>query len=182
MTTSHSFPGFESPGVGFEQPFELLHACHDRVRRTLTLLDMLVDYVMTQGHDDKSRTAAERVLRYFDLAAPLHHEDEELHVFPPLLDNGDAALRDAVQQLQSDHRRMQVLWAVLRGPLLSLAKAGMDAPLPPESMRVDVANFCALYERHIDLEENTVYPAASARLNEAGLCDMSQQMQARRRH
>lgn len=32
-------------------------------------------------------------MRYFGLAAPLHHQDEELHLFPPLLAGPDAALR-----------------------------------------------------------------------------------------
>ncbi|RZJ07918.1 MAG: hemerythrin domain-containing protein, partial [Rubrivivax sp.] len=29
------------PAVGFDQPFEMLAACHDRVRRSLDLLERL---------------------------------------------------------------------------------------------------------------------------------------------
>ena len=87
MTTRVSLPGMRSPGAGFDQPFEMLDACHDRVRRSLDLLRRLRDYLRGHGHgcDDSARQAARDVLRYFDIAAPLHHEDEELHVFPPLL-------------------------------------------------------------------------------------------------
>ena len=38
MTTRVSLPGMRSPGAGFDQPFEMLDACHDRVRRSLDLL------------------------------------------------------------------------------------------------------------------------------------------------
>ena len=42
MGKSPSLPGFDAPAVGFEQPFEMLLACHDRVRRSLALLGRLV--------------------------------------------------------------------------------------------------------------------------------------------
>lgn len=86
-----SFQGFNAPAVGFEAPFDMLEACHERVRRSLALLNRLVTWVDEHGHDDMSRSAASDVLRYFNLAAPLHHQDEELHVFP-LLSCGDDAV------------------------------------------------------------------------------------------
>jgi hypothetical protein len=52
-------PGFNTPAVGFEQPFEMLLACHDRVRRSLSLLQKLCDHVRKMGHD---------VVRYFKCA------------------------------------------------------------------------------------------------------------------
>ena len=68
-------PGFSSPAVGFEEPFGMLEACHARMRRSLGLLYRLVAYVGEQGHDEISRSAASDVLRYFNLAAPPHHQD-----------------------------------------------------------------------------------------------------------
>ena len=68
--SSVSLPGFASPGVGFEQPFEMLEACHERVQRSLALLQRLVDHVDRNGHDADSRSAARDVLRYFDIAGP----------------------------------------------------------------------------------------------------------------
>lgn len=60
----------------------MLEACHERVQRTLGLLGRLREHVRKQGVDNDARQAARDVLRYFDIAAPLHHQDEELHVFP----------------------------------------------------------------------------------------------------
>ncbi|MEN9486198.1 MAG: hypothetical protein RJB37_4078, partial [Pseudomonadota bacterium] len=67
--THASLPGFASPAVGFDQPFEMLQACHERVERSLALLQRLVAHVRDHGHDTASRSAARDVLRYFDLAA-----------------------------------------------------------------------------------------------------------------
>lgn len=176
---STALPGFDTPAVGFEQPFEMLVACHTRVNRTLGLLRRLIDHIDANGHDAQSRAAASDVLRYFDIAAPLHHEDEELHVFPALADSGDAQLLQAVATLQADHLRMSALWAALRGELVRWRD---DTAAPPidEATRQGAATFIGLYAAHIATEENQVYPAASGRFDAAGLARIGAEMQARR--
>ena len=66
MATSAGLPGFNTPAVGFEQPFAMLEACHERVERTLTLLQRLRAYVREQAADDAARQAARDVLRQND--------------------------------------------------------------------------------------------------------------------
>ena len=122
--TAPALPEFDSPAVGFEQPFEMLEACHERVRRSLVLLERLIGHVEAHGHDARSRSAAADVLRYFDLAAPLHHQDEERHVFALLEHCGDAALEASTAGLRSDHARMEALWALLRVALGAWAMPG----------------------------------------------------------
>lgn len=173
-------PGFDAPAVGFEQPYDMLAACHERVQRSLDLLQRLTDYVAKNGHDAQTRSAAADVLRYFDLAAPLHHEDEELHVFPPLLAQGDAALRTAVQQLQAEHRQMEAGWAAVRTPLLRWREAGAAGGVDAAT-REAIARFIALYAGHIGTEEGLVYPAARAAMDAAAQAAMGAEMQARRR-
>lgn len=173
-------PGFEAPAVGFEQPYEMLAACHERVQRTLDLLDRLLDYVADKGHDAQTRSAAADVLRYFDLAAPQHHRDEEMHVFPRLLARGDAALRAAVQQLQAEHREMETLWAQIRQPLLRWRELDVSEP-PDAALQAAVARFRTLYAGHIPHEEGLVFPAARATMDAATQAAMGAEMQARRR-
>lgn len=78
-------PGHRSPAAGFEAPFEMLAACNERVERMLHLIQRLQQHLQDQGCDDSARQAVIDVMRYLDLAAPRHHEDEERHVFPPLI-------------------------------------------------------------------------------------------------
>ncbi len=177
-----ALPGFDAPAVGFEQPYEMLEACHGRVQRTLDLLGRLLDYSGERGQDAQSRSAAADVLRYFDLAAPLHHQDEEQHVFPPLLAGGDAALRAHVQQLQAEHEEMGRLWALIRAPLLRWRDGGDDAgDRPDAALRAAAQRFAALYAGHIPREEQLVFPAARAAMDAATLARMGAEMQARRR-
>lgn len=174
-----SLPGFDSPAAGFDLPYEMLTACHERVQRTLGLLGRLIAHVDNNGHDAQSRSAASDVLRYFDLAAPLHHQDEELHVFPRLLARGDATQRATVQRLQAEHRRMEEDWALLRTALLRWREPacteGVDVPT-----REAAARFTALYAEHLATEDTLVFPAARALTPEGQLDPMGAEMQARR--
>ena len=165
-------------GPGFEQPFEMLEACHERVHRMLDLLGRLCAHVAAQGVDDAARQAARDVMRYFDLAAPQHHLDEERHVFPALLAGADDALHAVVRRLQSDHQAMESGWARVRTALDALACEGRVL----ESGDLDAIDaFTALYGTHIEAEEQVAYPAARPLLEESGrLAGMSRDMMHRR--
>ncbi len=179
MAAQHAaLPGFGGPAVGFDTPFEMLVACHERVQRTLALLDRLVRYLHSDGCDGSARQAARDVLRYFDVAAPLHHEDEERHVFPPLLAQGAPAVVAAVQRLQADHGAMHAHWQAARERLLALAEGRTDAFTAEDEALME--RFASGYGAHIRTEEDLVYPAARALLPEPALAAMGQDMRQRR--
>lgn len=157
----------------------MLEACHDRVRRSLSLLEKLVGYLDTHGPDEKSRSAARDVLRYFDLAAPLHHQDEEINVFPVLLARKDAALHEIVNSLKRDHLRMSSLWAALREPLARWSRPDSDERAD-EATRNNVILFGNVYASHLKTEEGIVFPAARACMNLDAQRLAGQHMQARR--
>jgi hemerythrin-like domain-containing protein len=178
-SSGRALPGFESPAASFEQPYDMLEACHERVLRSLDLLGRLVDYIISKGHDTQTQSAAADVLRYFDLAAPLHHQDEEQHVFPRLLAQGSAAQRDTVQRLQVEHRRMEQDWAVLRTALLRWREHGCTEAVNATT-REAAARFAALYTEHLNTEDTLVFPAALALTPKGELERMGAEMQARR--
>lgn len=163
---------------GFEEPFEMLEACHERVQRMLRLLERLRAHVATQGADEQARQAARDVMRYFDIAAPQHHLDEERHVFPPLLAAGDAGMAAVVRRLQQDHVQMEGGWARARAVLAALSEGAL-ASLDAQATQA-LADFAALYADHIVAEEGLVYPAARECLQQADLQAMSQDMMQRR--
>lgn len=177
---STAIPGFLSPGVGFEAPFDMLEACHERVERTLGLLERLQQYLPTHGCDAQALQAAQDILRYFDLAAPLHHQDEELHVFPPLLAGDDSAACDAVHRLMAQHRQMEQHWSAMRMMLLNLSTDSGDKPvqlLPEDAVRT----LADLYRNHMRLEEDVAYPAARNVIGVEQLRSAGAEMQSRRR-
>lgn len=178
MTASNALPGFGDAAVGFDTPFEMLSACHERVLRSLALLGRLQDYLRGHPCDDSARQAARDVLRYFDIAAPLHHEDEELHVFPPLLERGSAAAVAAVRRLQQDHEAMSANWRAARALLLALAEGAQEAFGAQDEAVLE--RFASVYAEHIRIEEEEVYPAARALLAPGVVQAMGTEMRRRR--
>jgi hemerythrin-like domain-containing protein len=167
-----------APAAGFEEPFGMLEACHERVQRMLALLARLREHVRTHGVDAQARQAARDVMRYFDLAAPQHHLDEELHVFPPLLAGNDHGVRALVQRLQRDHVEMDAGWASARTVLARIADAKVNQ-LPDEDEARLVA-FAGLYDAHLRAEEQIAYPAAQRLLDEPARTAMGEEMMRRR--
>lgn len=74
---------------------------------------------------------------------------------------------------------MNALWATVREPLLRWSHPDCSEPVDTAS-RMAIESFQALYDKHIETEENQVYPAARARLSTLELEAMGRQMQARR--
>lgn len=167
-----------SPAASFEQPFEMLHACHERMQRMLALLQRLREHMAAHGADQQARDAARDVTRYFERAAPQHHHDEELHVFPPLLARGGQAARELVQRLQQDHLQMEARWVVARRVLQAVAEGRSQALDAGEEAALDA--FTALYADHIAAEEQVAYPAACVLLDPAAVQAMGKEMAQRR--
>ena len=162
----------DGPAVGFDQPFEMLAACHDRVRRSLDLLQRLHAHVGLKGLDTQAREAAADVLRYFDRAGPAHHEDEERHVLPRLRAAGLAPLAD---RLHAEHDEMARLWALLREPLQAWVRAE-PAVLGAKLMQ----RYVELYEAHMAAEDGQAFKVARGGLGEESLANMGAEMAARR--
>jgi hemerythrin-like domain-containing protein len=176
---SAALPGFSSPAASFDEPMAMLSACHDRMRRSLDLLGRICTRLEAGPVDAAVHAAAADVLRYFDQAAPHHHEDEEQHVFPRLLaGTQDAAVRAAVLQLQEDHLWMEGHWRRLRTPLAALA-TGHEEGFGPEQVEA-ARTFVAVYGKHLQTEDTVVFPAVAALLDARAMHDMGEEMASRR--
>ena len=167
-----------TPAAGFEEPFEMLSACHERMDRMLALLARVRQHVRAQGNDEQARQAARDVMRYFDLAAPQHHLDEELHVFPPLLAQADPRTVAVVTRLQQDHLEMEARWGAARQVLALVVEGRIHHLAPDDETTLDA--FAGPYQAHIQAEEGIAYPAAQALLTEPGRAAMGQEMMRRR--
>ena len=161
----------------FEDPHSLLRACHERVLHMAGLLDKLLPHVRSQGADEQARQAATDVLRYFDLAAPHHHEDEERHLIPVLLASGHAQQMACAHTLLNEHAAMSAQWQRLRPALQALTNGQADGWL---GMSDAVTAFTALYRQHVVHEEGVAYPAAFAVLSAATIQAIGEEMAVRR--
>ena len=178
-----SLPGHLSPSAGFDAPFDMLTAGHDRVIRTLALLDRLRQHMDKVGCDADAADAAKDVIRYFDVAAPRHHEDEELHVFPALLATEDSSLHEIVIKLKQDHKNMECAWSRARKVLVKLTVVDCQISNArfSDADQAALSAFSELYDQHIEMEESLAYPAAIQRLSNEALQVMGEDMMMRRR-
>ncbi len=138
---------------------DVLDDMHQRILRSLTELQQLVDRVQREGSDAAARDEARALRAFFNDHARQHHASEEAEVFPALLESGDAELVGHVRRLQQDHGWLDVDWYEI-DPMLDAFAEGIGADL--EALRVAVKVYADLYRDHISIEEGVVYPRARA--------------------
>lgn len=166
-------PLLQPVAPSIDDPIELLQACHDKVRRFAGLTLRLRTHLAERGADAQAQEAARSILRYFDMAAPLHHDDEDLDLFPALKSLMQPSLTACIDEVASEHVTLGHLWQALRPWLLATA-AGQSYAAPEE-----VDDFAHSYPAHAQREESQIYPAA-AQLSAEQLQTISAAMVARR--
>ncbi len=166
-----------TPAPGFDDPLEMLLACHDRIRAQCATLDKLVAHLPVHGCDLQARQAAQAILRYFDSAGRHHHDDEEQDLFPRLRASNDTAAQALVTLLLDEHQVMDAAWQQLRPYLAALCEASaatLDA--------ATAQHFIDVYDRHITLENAQLIPLAQRLLSAEQLETLGNNMAARRIH
>jgi hemerythrin-like domain-containing protein len=165
--------------AGFDEPLEMLEACHERIADHCATLARLAVHLPAHGADEQAQQAARNLLRYFDTAGRHHHEDEERDVFPFLLGAAPAAelagINRIVARLRDDHAAMMAEWLRLRPALVRMA-AGDSAALSPAG----VDRFCTLYREHMEIEESELLPFARRVIGPEAAARIGHAMAARR--
>ncbi|MDE2089431.1 MAG: hemerythrin domain-containing protein, partial [Gammaproteobacteria bacterium] len=108
----------------FDDPLEMLAACHTRIESQCMTLLRLPAYLSEHGNDAAVREAASKVIRYFETAGRHHHQDEEQDLFPILIARADAAQRALIGNLAAQHQDLEVAWRALKPLLAMLAEGG----------------------------------------------------------
>jgi len=167
------------PLPDFSQPLDALRACHQRIRLQCDTLRRLVLHMQEHGCDEQARQAAVAVMRYFETAARLHHEDEEDDLLPRMMSaatlSRGSRLTRLVADIANEHRQMDRDWTEMRAALQEIS-AGANIPL--NSLNVD--HFVKLYHAHIVMEEANVYPLAEMLLGKEDLAEIGAAMAQRR--
>jgi len=174
-----------APQPGFDQPLGLLSDCHRRIE---AFLDMMLR-VLDGSQDARNplapgeREALEAALRYFDVAAPRHTQDEEESLFPRMRASNDPdahAALDRMVALEADHRHADAQHAAVK----DLCRRWLDVGPLPEPDRQQLADLLRelrhLYTGHIALEDSELFPLAARVLDQRQLKEIGQEMARRR--
>lgn len=164
-----------SVAPGFDQPLDVLLACHDRIQKQCATLQKLLAHLPQHGSDVQAQQAARNILNYFDTAAVHHHDDEERNLFPLLERAGRGEWCDVVELLTSEHDDLAQLWRALRPPLQAIVQGETVA-----LNTIHIERFIALNRSHIAFENERVLPLAREILSAADLQSLGRAMAARR--
>ena len=146
------------PSPPTDEPVELLLACHARLRSFSELSRALV--IRTDLDDALVADAAQRLLRYFRLALPLHEQDEERSLAPVLALQATPEQLDAMERMREEH-------GVLHDVLGELFPHWERADSEPRAFNREAALPHALrlgtvLDAHLSLEERVVFPMTAA--------------------
>lgn len=166
------------PAPSFDEPIEMLKACHERIAAQCATLEKLEAYLPLHGADTQARQAARNIMRYFDIAGPHHHADEEQNLFPMLIEAAQdprSPVAERIASLLGEHRVLEAAWAQLRAVLSDIAEG---RPVPLKHLWVD--DFVGAYRAHMAQEESHILPVAEACLDRQQMAKLSAAMVARR--
>lgn len=163
----------DSPNVGFDEPIEMLYACHGKVRRFCDQINRLHSYLKENGYNTTAQQAVKQIRHYFDTAAPLHHLDEEQDFFPLLLQYAPQAQHD-VQTLLNEHDHLHECWQALSATFRQLEQ--QPQWLPENTV---LTQFTQAYAQHLALEE-PLFALGKQTIPNDRLSEIGKNMAARR--
>ena len=160
--------------VTWDEPIEMLYACHGKVKNFCRQLQLLPDYLDKNGVNQAVKNDVQQILNYFNQSAPLHHDDEEKDFFPALIKQRPEAQTD-VDLLELQHIELHRNWDELSAQLVALLNGDIQ-----QIDRALIQRFVAGYDQHIAIEE-PLFELGREHLSQEELNSIGQIMADRRR-
>jgi len=162
------------PAPDFDDPINLLKACHQRILGFCDLLKKIVAHAAQDDISSEVHQAAQKVHRYFSTAGQYHTEDEEQDLFPLLIDSSPETA-PIIDELREQHIAIHTTWVQL-APVLSRPTLINETP----EFETWVNTFCEAYHEHIQIEETELFAVAEQILGAEQLRQLGENMKARR--
>jgi hemerythrin-like domain-containing protein len=171
------------PGGDFSNPMGLLTDCHRRIERFLGVLVKVAEQAQGAAMTPLQKEEWLRALEYFRNAAPRHTADEEESLFPRLRQIDEQRVKDALakmQELEDDHVQANGWHDEVDRLGRRWLADGTLAREEAERLTDVLARLTALYEHHLPLEDETIFPLATAVLPHTEKARMGVEMAQRR--
>lgn len=167
----------------FTDPTGLLSDCHRRVEMFLGTLRAVAEVIHRPPTEETSR-ALETAVHYFAQAAPKHTADEEQSLFPRLRQMHNPEIASAfskLDQLEEEHRWAAPLHADVERLGAQYLSTGSLSNSEVEVFRKAAASLASMYKRHIEVEDELVFPLAARLLSDADKSAIAHEMASRRK-
>jgi hemerythrin-like domain-containing protein len=167
----------------FTDPVGMLRDCHRRIERFLGVLRTIAEESDGGPLSAERRKALETSLRYFREGAPRHIQDEEVSLFPRLRHQEGAEVAAAlavVERLERDHCTVEAWHRELDGLGTRWLREGALDAASISRFRQLTQQLSQLYDEHIQVEDNEVFPLAATNLPRSDLRTIGREMAERR--
>jgi hemerythrin-like domain-containing protein len=171
------------PDHDFDEPLGLLSDCHRRIEHFLETLIAVHATAVADALSASDRSALEGALQYFKTAAPRHTADEEESLFPRLRESGDPAAVQAlavIDDLEHDHDEANAHHEAVDMLVRRWLTTGTLSPPESSELGNRLSRLRALYQRHIAVEDQELFPAAARVLNQDQIGQIGREMASRR--
>jgi len=168
------YSGQEDYGIG--DPIRFFYAEHERQKALCDRLDRLIEPIKLE----RVKPEANILVRFLTHDLRMHIADEE-HDLLPMLELrclSEDGLDGIMGQIRHEHEMDIDLVDFLLDDLKTLARGGTLHN--PTRLFINLKEFTATQRRHLEWENSTILPLAEKRLGEEDLCELRQNMTARR--
>ena len=165
------------PDSGFDDPLGMLSDCHRRIEHFLAILCTVADRAQGRTLTEEEIAAVRSALQYFRGGGRRHTADEEESLFPRLIDAGGF---EELNRLEDDHVEANHLHAEVEGLYLSWISGGYLPESESRRLLSSTNRLRDLYQAHIQIEDNIVFPKAAQVLDKSAVEAIGQEFRARR--
>ncbi len=173
------FLDFTLPAGGFSGPVAMWLACHQRLEGVCGLMQRFSRHLEDFGFDEAARFSAEGLRRYFNGATRRHQEDEDVDLFPRVLDRLSgrrrATVRTMMTRLQEDHVTAERLWRPVDEQLGEVQQGRRRTP-----DRQAIETLVDAHLGHRNAEESALLDVVRTSLQPVDLKDIGEAMARRR--
>jgi len=170
------------PDAGFDDPIGMLKDCHRRIEQFLHVLCLVVERAPGRPLTEEEANAVKSALNYFRVGGQRHTADEEESLFPRMrAEQGTATALKEIEALETDHRQADDLHAAVERLYASWLEGKTLSAEELQKLRGATERLKQLYEGHIRIEENLVFPRAAEGLNREAIAQIGEEFRSRRK-
>jgi hemerythrin-like domain-containing protein len=170
------------PDSGFDDPIGMLKDCHRRIEQFLHVLCLVVERAPGRQLTEEEHAAVQSALSYFRVGGQRHTADEEESLFPRMrAEVASAGALKEIESLQSQHREADELHLAVEKLYSAWSEGRPLSPEDEQRLRASMQRLKELYEGHIKIEENLVFPQAAAALDAETIAAIGVEFRDRRK-
>jgi len=168
--------------AGLDDPIGMLKDCHRRIEQFLHVLCLVVERAPGRPLTEEEANAVRSALNYFRVGGQRHTADEEESLFPRMrAEQATASALSEIEALEADHRAADDLHAAVEKLYASWLEGRALSAEELQQLRAATERLKQLYEGHIQIEENLVFPRAAEGLAGAALAQIGNEFRERRK-